>query len=217
MPVAVGRDEDAIGVERVDVLDRLVLAELRPCLRGARGEPADEPRRLDRAVARMRDRAVELPCRRARDVVEPLGLDAVLAQRLVLEPDRVALLLVGGEAVAAGTAKRVACELGEAVELLLRPEPVRLGAVGAVRLAGDVVARRAAAEREAAVAPARALRDAARVVDAHAQPALGEPKRRRAARDAGADDRDVDPAVVPGVGARRCGIFEPERVQEVGR
>ena len=64
----------------------------------------------------MGDRAVELACRAAGDVVEPLGLEAVLAQRLVLEPDVIALLLVGGEPVAAGAAQRVAGELGEPVE-----------------------------------------------------------------------------------------------------
>ena len=74
----------------------------------------------------------------------------------------------------------------------------------AVRLARDVVAGRAAAQREAAVAAARTLRDAARVVDAHAQPALGEPERGRAAGDAGADDRDVDAAV--GVGRAASGL-----------
>ena len=71
----------------------------------------------------------------------------------------------------------------------------RLRALGTVRLAGDVVAGGAAAEREAAVATARALRDPARVVHADAQAALGEAERGGAARDAGADDRDVGPAV----------------------
>jgi hypothetical protein len=165
----------------------------------------------------MRDGAVELPRRGARDVVEPLSHDAVLAQRLVLEPDHVALLLVGGEAVAAGATQRVARELDEAVELLLRPEPVRLGAIGAVRLACDVVARRTAAEREAAVAPARSLRNAAGVVDADPQSALGEAQGGRTAGDARADDRNINPAVEPGVGAGWSGIFEPIRVQDVGR
>ncbi len=105
MPVAVGRDEDTVGVECVDVLDRVVLAELDACLHRAAGEPANEAGRLDRAVSRMRDRAVELPGCGARNVVEPLAVEAVLAQRLVLEQDRVAFLLVGGKAVAAGAAE----------------------------------------------------------------------------------------------------------------
>jgi hypothetical protein len=217
VPVPVGRDEDAVSVERADVLDRFVLAELDARLRGERRKPSNEPRRLDRAVLRVRDRTVELPRRRTRNVVEPLGLDAVLAQRLVLEPDRVALLLVGSQAVAASTAERISREFGEAGELFLGPQPVRLRLLGAVRLARDVVAGRTAAESEAAVTPARALRDPAGIVDPNAQAALCEPECCRAAGDAGADDRDVDPAVVPAGGEERCGIFKPVRVQDVGR
>ena len=48
--------------------------------------------------------------------VAPLGLEAVLAQRLELGPKLVALLLVGGEAEAAGAAERVARQAGEPVE-----------------------------------------------------------------------------------------------------
>jgi hypothetical protein len=54
-------------------------------------------------------------------------------------------------------------------------------------------------------------------VDAHAQPALGEPERRGAPSDAGANDRDVNSAVVPNACAGWTGIFEPKRIQEVGR
>jgi hypothetical protein len=54
-------------------------------------------------------------------------------------------------------------------------------------------------------------------VNANAQAVLGEPERRRAARDAGADDRNVDAAVVPALDAGWSGIFEPKRVQDVGR
>ena len=195
MSVAVGRDEDTFGVERVDVVDQRRARGTPLPPRRASGEAADEARGLDRAVVRMRDRAVEATCRSARDVVEPLGLEAVLAQRLVLEPDALALLLVAGEAVAAGAPQRVAGELGHSVERLVRPAPERRRALRAVRLAGDVVAGGAAAEREAAVAAARALRDPARVVHADAQAGLGEAERGGAARHAGADDRDVDAAV----------------------
>jgi hypothetical protein len=153
----------------------------------------------------------------AGDVVEPLAVQAVLLQCLVLEADAFAFLLVAGEPVAAGAAERVAGELGEPVELLLRPAPVIARALGAVRLARDVVARCAASEREASVAAARSFGNAARVMNADAQPALGEPQRGRATGDARADDGDVDPAVVPGVGAGWCGIFEPVRIQDVLR
>ena len=79
MPVAVGRDEDALGVERFDVLDDVVLADLGAGSgRGSREAP-DEARGLDGAVVGMGDRAVEAPGRPARDVVEPLRLEPVLA------------------------------------------------------------------------------------------------------------------------------------------
>jgi hypothetical protein len=54
-------------------------------------------------------------------------------------------------------------------------------------------------------------------VNPHAEAGLREPQRRGAAGDAGADDRDVDPAVVAGLDAGRDGIFEPIRVQDVLR
>jgi hypothetical protein len=54
-------------------------------------------------------------------------------------------------------------------------------------------------------------------VHAHAQAALGEAKRRRAAGDPGADDGDVDAAVVAALAAGWSRVFEPIRVQDVGR
>src|SRR5439155_7593892 len=137
----------------------------------------------------MRDRAVEAPRRAAGNVVEPLRLEAVLAQRLVLEPDALALLLVGGEAVAAGALQRVAGDACHLVERLAGPVPEGGRALGAVGLARDVVAGGAPAEREAAVAAARSLSDPAGVVHAHAEARLREAKRCGAARHAGADDR----------------------------
>ncbi len=53
MPVAVGRDYDPLGVERIDVRDLVVLAELGSGHgRGGREAP-DEAGRLDRTIARM--------------------------------------------------------------------------------------------------------------------------------------------------------------------
>ncbi len=115
VPVAVGGDDDLVGVERSQVVDALVLAELGARLGRARGEPAHEARRLDRAVARMDDHAVEAAGEHAGEVVEPLDLEAVLAQRLVLGADLLPLLLVGGEAVAADSVERVARELRQPV------------------------------------------------------------------------------------------------------
>jgi hypothetical protein len=54
-------------------------------------------------------------------------------------------------------------------------------------------------------------------VDADAKAAFGEAQRGGAAGDAGADDRDVDAALVAPVRARRNGVFEPVRVQDVER
>jgi len=56
---------------------------------------------------------------------------------------------------------------------------------------GSVVRHGCAPEREAAVAPARAAGDLARLVEAHAHATLGERQRARAARDAAADHRNV--------------------------
>ncbi|HKC77782.1 MAG TPA: hypothetical protein VKB70_05280 [Gaiellaceae bacterium] len=54
-------------------------------------------------------------------------------------------------------------------------------------------------------------------MDAHAKPGLGEAHCGGAAGDPAADDGDVDAAVIAAVLARRNGIFEPVRVQDVER
>ena len=84
MAVAVGRHENAVGVELVQVPDQVVLAKLGSRSRGESSETADEARRLDRAVVGMGDRAVEAGRCAAGNVVEPFRLEAVLAQCLVL-------------------------------------------------------------------------------------------------------------------------------------
>ena len=103
---------------------------------------------------------MEPPGERAREVVDPLGGDAVLAHRLVLAADLLALLLVGGEPEAAGpaSASPASSSMRSSARSVQCQNAAR--ALGAVRLARDVVPRRAAAQREAAVAPARALGDA---------------------------------------------------------
>jgi len=217
VPVAVRRDKDAIRVERLEVLDQVVLAQLGACLRGPRGEAANEACRLDRAVAGVGNRTAEAAGRSTRDVLEPFRLEAVLAQRLVLEPDAFPLLLVRREAVAAGASKRVTAELGHPLERLLGPAPERSRPLRAVRLPGDVVAGGPAAKDETAVPAARTFRDSACVVHAHAEAGLGETKRGRAAGDASADDRDVDPPVLSRLGVLRCRILEPVRVHEARR
>src|SRR4029453_6841288 len=65
-------------------------------------------------------------------------LESILAQRVVLEPDPLALLLVAGEAITAGAPERVAGKLRHPVERLMGPVPEGRGALRAVRLPGDV-------------------------------------------------------------------------------
>jgi hypothetical protein len=195
-----------------------VLADLGAGSRGECGESSHEPGRLDRPVrgvhqSAARERAFE----RRRQVVDPFGVDAILAHRLVLAADLVPLLLVGRQAVAAGPRDRVAAERGHVVERPLGPVPQLACGVAAVGVARDVVARRATAEREAAVAAARAFGDPAGVVHADAEPALRERERRRAAGDAGADDRHVHPAVVGGRGARHGLVLEPVGIHDSSR
>ena len=200
---------DLVRVEHRDVAHVFVLAKLDAGLGCARSEPAHEPRGLDRAAARMHDHAAEAAGEHAGEVVEPVDVEAVLPQRLVLRANLLPLLLVGGEAVAADLVQRVPRQLGEPVGLGLRPAPQLPRLLAAVRLARDVVAGRPAREREAAVAAARALGDGALVVDADGPPRFGQPQRGRAAGDARADDRDVDAAVVLRRRAGRELVFEP--------
>ena len=75
--------------------------------------------------------------------------------------------------------------------------------------ARSVVRQRRAAQREAAVASARAAGDLARLVQAHAHAALGERQRARAAGDAAADDGDVGASVEARRAAARAGLVEP--------
>ena len=79
------------------------------------------------------------------NVVEPLGGDAVVAQRLVLGADVLPLLRVRGEPVAAGAPEGVAGERLHRVELVLGPAPERERLRRAVGLPRDVVARRPSA------------------------------------------------------------------------
>ena len=123
MRVAVGRDHDLVGVERLERLDALVLAELGARLDGERGEAPDPAGRLKRPIGRMEDRAVEPPGQRLRELVVPLDGEAVLAQRLVLGLELGALGCVRGQAEAAGAPESVAGQLLEPVEVALGQHP----------------------------------------------------------------------------------------------
>ena len=107
-----------------------------------------------------------------------VGGDPVLAHGLVLQMDVLAFFLVGRQPQASDTGEAVAGERFHPVERTLRPVPELPRTLVAVGLAGDVVPGRAAAQREASVASARSLGDAALVVNTDAQSAFGEPQRR---------------------------------------
>ena len=162
----------------------------------------------------VEDRAVERPAQVLGQVaaVTPLGVEAVLAERVELLADVVALLLVGREPQAALAAQRVAGELLEAVEGVLGPPPEQQRPLRPVGIARDVVARGAAAEGEPAVPPARALGHVRALVEhAHAPPRAGERERTGAAGDAGADDLDLRRPVEPPLGERDLRVGEPVR------
>src|SRR4051812_33615675 len=104
----------------------------------------------------MLDRAVEFAEVRGK-VVDPIHRDPVRPHRLVLQADVLALLHVSREPQAADARKAVARQAFHAVERALRPLPETARLLDAVRVARDVIAAGPAPEREAAVAPARAL------------------------------------------------------------
>jgi hypothetical protein len=124
-------------------------------------------------------------------LIHPLRSEAVGAKRLVLDRERVALLLVVGEPKAACPAARVTGERGKPLERPLGHPPVPRGLPAADALDRDVVGSGAAAKREASVPAARPAGDLTGLVHADAPPRLGERECRRAASDPAADDRDV--------------------------
>ena len=120
----------------------------------------------------------------------------------MLEPELLELLLVCGQAEAAGSRQRIAGEQLEAVQVLRGQEPVLPSSLAAERLAGDVVPHGPAPEREAAVASARAARDRTGLVEANAEPGLGQRERAGAAGDAAADHLDVGSPIERSPGER---------------
>src|SRR5207237_9950657 len=142
-------------------------------------------------------------------------LEAVLDERLVLRPDLLPLFEVARDPDAPDPPERVACERLHAVDVALRQQPERTGAVRPELQARDVIRHRAAPEGEAAVAPARAGGDLARLVDADAQARLSEHARTGAARDAAADHDDVGTPLDPPRRTRRRLLGEPEGVRHL--
>jgi hypothetical protein len=90
------------------------------------------------------------------EVLDQLDLEAVLAQRLVVGRQLVALSVVGAQLEAAAAAERVSGELAHMVEVTLGQAPELGGRLGPELLASGRVPQRRSAQREAAVPPAGA-------------------------------------------------------------
>src|SRR5439155_25288797 len=168
------------------------------------------PARLHGAAFDVVGGAAGVGGRAGRELVSPFAGESVFVARLDLGADLGSLLVVGRKAEASAAARRIAAELLEPVELRFRSPPQLARRIAAVRVTGDVVACRAAAEREAAVASASALRNTAFIPHAHTLPGARQSQRAGAAGDARADDLDVD-VVERQLYERRRFLCEPER------
>src|SRR6185437_8173791 len=123
---------------------------------------AHEPRRLEDAVRRMEE-CGRIARQRFVEILAPLGGEARLAERLVLLPELVAFLLVCRETQTAGPSECVIRDARQRVQLPLRPAPEVRRRVIADRLSEHRIRRRAPAQREPTVPPARATGDLARL------------------------------------------------------
>src|SRR5207237_8212590 len=122
-------------------------------------ESPDPAGRVDRPVVGVPHPAVEPARERPRKLVEPLGLEAVRTKRLEFRPDLLPLLGVGRDSEAADAPEGIAGERPHAIDVTLRQQPEVARAFRSELAPRDVVRHRAAPEREAAVATARAGRD----------------------------------------------------------
>jgi hypothetical protein len=188
-----------------------VLADLRARIGRARRDPADEPRRLERTVRGMEDRSGIAGGNRRLELLAPFDLEAVLPQQLELGPELRRLLVVAREPEAPDVAKRSAGDRDQRPQLLLGPAPQRGRALAPHRLGQHRIWRGASPQREAAVTPARAARDLARLVEAHPHAGLGERERARAPGDPAADDGDLGRPVQLDVRNRLRRLGEPVR------
>ena len=188
-----------------------MLVDLDSCFRRTRRQPADEPGRLEDAVRRVEDRRRIALGERGSQLVAPLGREPVGPERVVLRLELVPLLLVRGEAQAAGRPEGVPGEAGELRELAFGPAPQR------ARRARCRSSRPATgygtAPPRSAKPPLRPLApagDLASLVQADAKPCLGQGERTRAARDSAPDDGDIRQAVQVELGHGCVRLVEPE-------
>ena len=164
----------------------------------------------------MSDRPPVQAVERRPELVEPVGVQAVLAECFVLGPQVVELLVVG-QPQAAHAAKRIAGELLHPVHVSLGEAPVGLRRLRSEPLPRLRIRHRPSAQGKAAVAPARSRRDPPRLVDAHAQPSLGQREGAGAAGDAGADDGDVGARAAVRARERLGRLREPEGLSHLCR
>ena len=82
--IAIGGDDHLLGIECRYVVDPIVLPDLSAGFRRERGEAPHPARRLQGTVARVQDPSLEAARQHARQIVDPLRIDSVLAHRLVL-------------------------------------------------------------------------------------------------------------------------------------
>ena len=177
----------------------------------ARRETPHPAGRLKRPVGRVGDRAAEERREPPRKLLEPLRVEAVLAQGFVLGADRVELLVVG-QPEAPDAPERIARERLHPVEGALGEAPERPRAVRAESFPGLRVRHRPSAQREAAVPPARAGSDLPGLMHAHPQAALRQRERAGAAGHARPDDDHVRAPIAPRAQNRIRGLAEPVRV-----
>jgi hypothetical protein len=117
------------------------------------------------------DRTREATGERGGQLVQPLRLEAVLTQRLILSAKPVPLRLVGGQLKAADSTEGVACESGHPLEVALGQPPETNRGLPSQVGPCLVVGQSAAPERKAAIASARTSGDLTRLVQAHPHPA----------------------------------------------
>ena len=209
--VAVGGDDDRRRLELVQAADARMLANLDAGSGRRSSQPPYEPRRLQDRVAGVEQSAREAPRERTGKLVAPLRGEAVLAQRLELGAELVALVLAR-EPQASRAPERVATKLAHPVDVRLGQPPVVSRPLVAQPLSRTVICHRAAAKRKPAVAAARAGGDLARLVQADAQALPRERQSAGAAGDAAAHDLDVCLARQGPRRERGSGLGEPERV-----
>ena len=175
-----------------------MLADLDARRGGALGQPAHQPRRLQDTVWRMEERGRIATGEWRREVLAPLGREARGAERLVLVAELVSLLVVGGKPKAPGTTKGIPCQRSRApsssVSVQRHSAAVRSSPID---FCEHGERRSTPAKREAAVAPARAAGDLARLEEPDSETRLGERERAGAAGYPAADDGNVRRPVEP--------------------